>query len=338
MANARSIEVKVGALILVGIGLLAALVLVMGGISFSRRFPLLVDFENPGGIQPGAPVKMAGVRVGTVDSLEFRASPPDPLTGRRTLVRARIVIDERYHREIHRDAEFYVTTQGVLGEQFLAIEPGSRADVIEANSVHVGQGPPRIDLFVARAYTLLDDAVTAIHANSDTIHNIVTDLAGLLHNSNDLLQRNGSHIDSLIEETNRTVHDADTLLNSARERYVEGPQVRRIVDRAENILGTIEREVPPLARDARQLTGQLNHIASGIGDEQLGDLRAALHDVRTLTQRANALTGDAQQIVSHVRQGRGTVGALLMDEEMYDDLQELVRDLKHNPWKFFWRE
>jgi phospholipid/cholesterol/gamma-HCH transport system substrate-binding protein len=27
-----------------------------------------------------------------------------------------------------------------------------------------------------------------------------------------------------------------------------------------------------------------------------------------------------------------------MDEELYDDLQELVRDLKHNPWKFFWRE
>jgi phospholipid/cholesterol/gamma-HCH transport system substrate-binding protein len=338
MVRDRSIEVKVGALILVGIGLLAALVLVMGGISLNRRFPLLVDFENPGGIQPGAPVKMAGVRVGTIDRLEFRASPPDPLTGRRTLVRARILVEERYHREIHRDAEFYVTTQGVLGEQFLAIEPGTSHDVIEANSVHVGQGPPRIDLFVARAYTLLDDAVTAIHANSDTIHGIITDLAGVLHNTNDLLTRNQSRVDTLLDDTDRTVRDADSLLNSARERYVEGPQVRRIVDRAENILSTIEREVPPLARDARQLTGQLNHIASGIGDAQMDDLRSALHDVRTLTQRANALTGDAQSIVAHVRAGRGTVGALLMDEEMYDDLQELVRDLKHNPWKFFWRE
>jgi len=27
-----------------------------------------------------------------------------------------------------------------------------------------------------------------------------------------------------------------------------------------------------------------------------------------------------------------------MDEEIYDDLQEMIRDLKHNPWKFFWRE
>src|SRR6478735_4377834 len=95
----RSIEVKVGVLILVGVGLLAGLVLVMGGISFSSRFPLYVDFENPGGIQPGAPVRMAGVRVGSIDSLEFRASPPDPTTGRRTLVRARILVEERYHKE-----------------------------------------------------------------------------------------------------------------------------------------------------------------------------------------------------------------------------------------------
>jgi phospholipid/cholesterol/gamma-HCH transport system substrate-binding protein len=32
------------------------------------------------------------------------------------------------------------------------------------------------------------------------------------------------------------------------------------------------------------------------------------------------------------------VGALVMDEALYDDLQELLRDLKNNPWKFFWRQ
>jgi phospholipid/cholesterol/gamma-HCH transport system substrate-binding protein len=27
-----------------------------------------------------------------------------------------------------------------------------------------------------------------------------------------------------------------------------------------------------------------------------------------------------------------------MDEAVYDDVQEMVRDLKHNPWKFLWKE
>ena len=74
MAESRSIEVKVGMLILIGLALLAALVLVMGRITFQKRFALYVDFENPGAIQPGAAVKIAGVRVGSVESLEFRAS------------------------------------------------------------------------------------------------------------------------------------------------------------------------------------------------------------------------------------------------------------------------
>jgi phospholipid/cholesterol/gamma-HCH transport system substrate-binding protein len=43
-------------------------------------------------------------------------------------------------------------------------------------------------------------------------------------------------------------------------------------------------------------------------------------------------------IVSHIRKGNGSVGAFVMDEQLYDDIQELARDLKHNPWKFFWRE
>jgi phospholipid/cholesterol/gamma-HCH transport system substrate-binding protein len=43
-------------------------------------------------------------------------------------------------------------------------------------------------------------------------------------------------------------------------------------------------------------------------------------------------------LIAAVKAGKGTVGALVKDEAVYDDLQELLRDLKHNPWKLFWRE
>lgn len=338
MSQGRSLEVKVGLLLLVGVVLLAGMVLIMGGVSLHARFTMFVDFENPGGIQPGAPVRIAGVRVGTIEALEFRASPPDPITGRRTLVRARIQVEERYRREIHRNAEFYVTTQGVLGEQFIAIDPGTGGDVVTAGSVVVGQGPPRIDLFVARAYTLLDETVAAVHANRDTIHGIVQDLGGVLHTSNEILQRNSSRVDTLLSDADRLVRDTDGLISSARARYVDGNEVRSILTRADRVLGTLEREVPAISRDARQLTGHANRVLSAVGDEQLRELQGTVHDVRALAQRANSMAGDAQRVLTHVREGRGTVGALLMDEEVYDDLQELIRDLKHNPWKFFWRE
>ena len=83
---------------------------------------------------------------------------------------------------------------------------------------------------------------------------------------------------------------------------------------------------------------RLDHIAQGVGDPQIQDLQRTLREVRTLTERANTVMTDVQAVSTRVRAGHGTVGALLMDEEIYDDLQEMIRDLKHNPWKFFWRE
>ena len=51
-----------------------------------------------------------------------------------------------------------------------------------------------------------------------------------------------------------------------------------------------------------------------------------------------ASTADAQAWSPTSRKGKGTAGALLVDQQIYDDLKELVRDLKRNPWKFFWKE
>ena len=93
MASERSIEVKVGVLILVSVGILAAFILLMGGLSFQATYTLYVDFDNPGGLQAGAPVRIAGVKVGKVDQLVFRGGAIDPQTQRRVLVRAKLSIE-----------------------------------------------------------------------------------------------------------------------------------------------------------------------------------------------------------------------------------------------------
>ncbi|PIE06284.1 MAG: organic solvent ABC transporter substrate-binding protein, partial [Sorangium cellulosum] len=67
-------------------------------------------------------------------------------------------------------------------------------------------------------------------------------------------------------------------------------------------------------------------------------IKQTIQDVSEIASRAKMTAVDAQSIVAHIKKGEGSVGALVMDEQVYDDLQEMVRDLKHNPWKFFWRE
>src|SRR5205085_8945170 len=102
-----------------------AFVLAMGGLTFERTYTLYADFDNPGGLQSGAAVRIGGVKVGSVKELSFLGGEMDPRTGHRVVVRTRLAVERRVQSSIHSDADFYVTTQGVLGEQFLAIEPGS---------------------------------------------------------------------------------------------------------------------------------------------------------------------------------------------------------------------
>lgn len=340
MAQEKSIEVKVGILILVSLGILAAFVLIMGGLSFEKTYTVYVDFDNPGGLQSGAPVRVAGVKCGKVSELMFMGGKIDPKTNRRTLVRAKLAIEQRVKDAIHDDADFYITTQGVLGEQFLAIDPGSpQKPVLAENTVVKGIDPPRLDLFLAKAYELLDTAMTGIRNNRELLSDIAVNTAALLKGLNAVITDNRERINRIVQNLEALTAEANTLTNHARVNYIDSPKLLRTVDNIDKLTTDIQRDSGPMLKDAREALANLNRGSKLVGgEEESAKLRKTIDDVAQLAARANATAADAQAIVSHIKKGNGTVGALVMDEAIYDDVQELLRDLKHNPWKFLWRE
>ena len=338
MSKERSIEVKVGLLILVALGILGGFVLVMGGLSFERTYAIYVDFDNPGGLQTGAPVKLAGVTVGKVDELQFRGG--DPATGKHAMVRAKLDIKTKIRDTIREDAEFYVTTQGVLGEQFLAIEPGTPTKPVldPDKTIPKGIGPPRLDLFFAKAYELLDMTVTGLNNNRELIGDIAKNTSGLLAGLNGAVSGNKDRIDRIMQNLENLTAEANSLTKDAHSKYVNNPKIERTIDNIDKIAADLEKDSGPLLKDAKEAIANLNRASATVGDaEGQAKLKKTLDDVAQLASRANAISADAQDIVAHIKKGEGTVGALVMDEALYDDLQEMARDLKHNPWKFFWK-
>jgi phospholipid/cholesterol/gamma-HCH transport system substrate-binding protein len=340
MAQERSIEVKVGILILVSLGILAGFILIMGGLNFEKTYTVYVDFDNPGGLQSGAPVRIAGVKVGKVTELRFMGGQVDPKTNRRTLVRCKLSIEDRVREAVHEDADFYVTTQGVLGEQFLAIEPGSpNKPLLKEGAIVKGIDPPRLDLFLAKAFELLDTTVTGIKNNRELLSDIAVNTAGLLRGLNGVITDNRERINRTMANLEALSAEANTLTHNARLKYVDNPKIERTIDNIDRISTDIQKDSGPMLKDAREALANLNRASAVVGSpEEQAKLKKALEDVAQLAARANAAAADAQAIVAHIKKGDGTVGALVMDEEVYDDLQEMVRDLKHNPWKFLWRE
>jgi len=330
----RSIEVKVGLLILVALGLLAAFVLVMGQVSFQPKFTVFVDFDNPGGIVSGSAVRVAGVKVGRIDEIQYRGGQVNPVTKKREpLVRVKILIEKRYQEAVRDNSIFYVTTQGVLGEQFLQIDPGS-ADrpVLEDGGIVRGLDPPRLDMLLAEGFELLHTGVTVIRENRQQLGEMFEGLHDTLRGTGEFFKKNQDKLDHIAESLERLTYDSDALIRAIQTRYVDSPQIQRILERIDHTTEVVARDAEPLLKDAREA---LKGVSS---PEQQAKIKAAIGDLAEVANRSKAIAADAQVIVAHIRKGNGSVGAFVMDEQLYDDIQELARDLKHNPWKFFWRE
>lgn len=340
MASPRSIEVKVGLLILATLGLLAAFILVMGGINFQPKYLLRVGFSDPGGLQSGAPVRVAGVKVGSVEAMEFVGGGKDAKGVEQPMVYARVRIEKRYQTKITEGSVFYITTAGLLGEQYLAVDAGKadKPPLGDGASIR-GLDPPRLDRVLAEAYGLLMLAVEGVHEHKDALRDVVVGLGKTLKGTGEFMEGNKAHLDSVVANADQLSGDAVDTLQEARRKYVDNPKIDQILANVDQLVASANRDVPPLLQDGRGAVADVRRVVNAVGsEEQVARIKSALDDVSTIASDAKVAVKDAKTVVSHIKQGRGSIGALLMDEQLFDDLQEMARDLKHNPWKFFWKE
>jgi phospholipid/cholesterol/gamma-HCH transport system substrate-binding protein len=114
-------DLTVGLFVLAGLAALAYLTFQVGGISYKvpGGFELYASFDDIGGLKERAPIKLSGVKVGQVESVALD-----------DLLRARVKLDLDPSLELPVDTAARILTSGVLGDQFIALEPGAEEDIL----------------------------------------------------------------------------------------------------------------------------------------------------------------------------------------------------------------
>ena len=116
-------DLVVGCFVLAGLGALAYLTFSVGGLSY--RVPggleLYASFDDIGGLKERAPVSISGVKVGQVASI-----------GLDDMMRARVTLDLGADLALPIDSAARIRTSGVLGDQFVALEPGGEEDILRS--------------------------------------------------------------------------------------------------------------------------------------------------------------------------------------------------------------
>jgi phospholipid/cholesterol/gamma-HCH transport system substrate-binding protein len=339
----RGLEWKVGLLILISSAVLVGFIFVLGNFSLRSGFTLHVDFNYVGSLQPGAPIKVSGIKVGKVKDVELRGGAVDPALGKRVQVRVTAWIEDRVQDGIRSDAEFFINTAGVLGEQYLEIVPGkdwehppiAAGQVIHDARVH---DPPRTDLVVARLYEVLDGVSSVLRDEKTSIKALLANSASAVSEVNTLLVENRAQLGQLIAEAGGVAKEAKVTLGKVNAGLGDGRAVASLLASADGTLRAAQQTMSTLTPPATAFLTDATRVTGLVTEQRVDRTLAAADKAAAAAGQAGGLIDNVNGLVTDLRAGKGTAGALLARDDLYSDLRELIRDLKRNPWKFFWKE
>ncbi|MER2561077.1 MAG: MlaD family protein [Myxococcaceae bacterium] len=331
------LELKVGALLLAAVVGTLGLLYSMGELSFSSGRNVTIDFSHTGNVVKGAPVKLGGVVVGRVDSIELLADRRDD-HGDPMPVKMTVSISEATEKALRTDCAITVSSQGPLGEPYLEIWPGSSPQPHVASVPIRGIDAPRIDIVSNRLAKFLDSASKVLESDPEAMAKLVKGFGGLTSTVDGVLTENRTQIKDLAQELSVAAKDLRVLAAIARKEMEPGGRTNSMIDDAASAARLAKNDLPELSKKASTALGGIAAVSGQLTEEDGKRLKDMIVKYQAAGEKVDVLAGRADKLLSKLEAGDGTIGALMKDKQAYDDLKSLLADLRKNPWKMLWKD
>jgi phospholipid/cholesterol/gamma-HCH transport system substrate-binding protein len=289
---------------------LTALVFV-GGVNLLRRTRVTytTDFKFAGGLEPGAFVRFAGLKVGTVQSAEIDKEDP---------TRIRVQLSLRPGTPVRADSQARISTLGFLGENYVEISPGTKnapllppgsripsAEIVQLADVF--NNVNNITLNANKLVGNLDHRVTELSDNANQLINNFNALVG---------EKNRAHIQSAID-------NIDAMLAENR------PHLRSSLAN----IDTASAKLPAAIDNANQTLSTAKTLATNLNstvEDNRAAIREALINLRTALVQARELMGDMQNLIDA---NRGNLDESLENIRVSSkNLKEFTDQIKRQPF------
>ena len=287
----NSLETRLG--LFVGLALLAAFLILetVGGLDvFKPGFRVNALFDTVQELTVGAPVKMAGVPIGRVETITFSDS------------KVKVTMKLNRGALVKTDSKASIKFTGLMGQNFVAIEFGSEAAPIATDgSLLTTTEQPDFSALMAK----LDDVATGVQNltktfTGDKIDNIIGPLMGLIKDNREPLTTTISNIQVVSAQIaagkgtiGRLIND-DTLYASALSTVSN--------------LNQAGDEVKLTVAEAHAIVNQINAGQGTVGKLIKDD---------TLYRETVASMTNLHQIFEKVNKGEGTAAKIINDPGLY---------------------
>jgi phospholipid/cholesterol/gamma-HCH transport system substrate-binding protein len=312
MSDNRRLEVKVGLFVVGALALAIVGVLLLGRSKqvFAPRAKLRATFSDVGGLVQGAPVRIAGVNVGTVSQITFVRVRPRPL------IRVDLDVSQSAIDLVRADSVARISSQGLLGDKIVEVSAGSTAEpeVESGGEVRTAEAPD-LDKMLRQASVVIDDARRVADRVASAVEQFaeaktVADVRGI-----------AAHLHSLLRATDKGVglmhalfydkRTAEDVSRVARELALLSSDIDRGVRHLDAVLAATDHE-------GKQVINNVSRAARSVGDTA-----ETIERSQVVANLAKA-SGDLALLTSYMRSGRGTLGALVIDPTVYEQLVQVL--------------
>ncbi len=145
MRTSKTIELMVGVFIALGAAglfVLSMQVSNLSGFTPANSYTVTARFENIGGLKERSPVTVGGVLIGRVASIEYDNDRFEAVVA--------LEMDGKYN-QLPDDTTASIYTAGLLGEQYVALEPGGSEDfLVEGSEIDLTQSALVLERLVSK--------------------------------------------------------------------------------------------------------------------------------------------------------------------------------------------
>jgi phospholipid/cholesterol/gamma-HCH transport system substrate-binding protein len=332
--------VKVGLFIIFGLVLTMAAVFLIGNTRnfWQAKVAYRAAFQDVEGLKPGAPVRMGGLDIGSVVRVGHDNENPGDT---RIFVTMSIVKGEA--ARIRSDSVARVVNKGLLGDKMVEVTVGSfEAAALLPGAVIPSEEPRDVLAAVNKVAAATQRAIERIEplaqqlgdpkfsedirASVEDVHSL---LDAIVHGDGTVHRlfydrRDADQIDELVGHLNRTSSHLDATLADVQDvtaHVRQGPGIAHALvydgDMSKSAVGAVE-ELHQDLRAIREGNGLAHALLYGNDSSQ--------HVMSNL----NAMSDDLRAVVAGLRQGKGTLGALLVDPTVYEDIKSAVGNVERN--------
>ena len=270
--------------LMVGTFVLAGLVLFMAGLflignrheAFARHVDYYADFTNLSGLSKGSKVQVAGMDAGQVLDVAVPASP-------QARFRVKLRISENLQGLVRTDSIATIGTQGVVGETFLLIRPGS------------SKAPAATPLSVLPSKEPFDISVLL-----DQGQGLVSDVDGAVKDADGLLKTTGGQLGSTLANANAALTNVNDVVTGLKQGRGTAGMLLQDPALATQIRQTLAN-VQQVSVDLGQLTNKANGLMTDVQshnfpqklDDTIAVVKSAASNVDASTQQIRKTIDEA---------------------------------------------